>query len=148
MRSFLIRGDRVCLPPESHNTAYAEGIDGPISWTIHEPYTNVLWLAYLYEWMVKNFVGSRKEVHAFKRETKELWRYLDPEADENVPGFESASDILRYAVESDWLDEDQLMGGRDEVEKSILSILAIDDVDDVADRTLRRSPRRRRPNIA
>jgi len=164
MRSFLLRGDRVCLPPESHNKPYAQCIDidndgegdgegegEPISWSIYEPYTNVLWLAYLYEWMVDNFRGPKKEANAFRRATKELWRYLNPEAGPNVPGFESASDILRYAVESSWVDEDQLMGGRDEIERSILSILstadgpnadAEDDAD--ADRSLRRSPRRRR----
>lgn len=90
MRSFLLRGDRACLPPESHKKPYAVGIDGPITWAIHEPYTNVLWLAYLYEWMVANFSGPRKEVNSFKRATKELWTYLNPEADESVPGFESA----------------------------------------------------------
>ncbi|GAP89617.2 putative HASPIN protein kinase [Rosellinia necatrix] len=146
MRSFLLRGDRVCLPPEDHKTPYADGIDGPITWAIHEPYTNVLWLSYLYEWMVRNFSGPKREVNSFKRATKELWSYLDPEADESVPGFESASDILRYAVEIGWVDEDQLMGGRDEVEKSILSILALDDAEGgAADSSLRRSPRRRRP---
>ncbi|KAJ2968047.1 hypothetical protein NUW58_g10309 [Xylaria curta] len=95
MRSFLLRGDRICLPPEDHRIPYAHGIDGPITWAIHEPYTNVLWLAYLYEWMVENFRGPKREVNSFKRATKELWSYLDPEADESVPGFESASDILR-----------------------------------------------------
>ncbi|KAJ8120392.1 hypothetical protein ONZ43_g2889 [Nemania bipapillata] len=146
MRSFLLRGDRVCLPPEEHKKPYINGVDGPITWAIHEPYTNVLWLAYLYEWMADNFSGPKKEVNSFKRATKELWTYLDPEADENVPGFESASDILRYAVEIGWIDEDQLMGGRDEVEKSILSILSPDDVDSgVSDRSVRRSPRKRRP---
>ncbi|KAJ8128172.1 hypothetical protein O1611_g5465 [Lasiodiplodia mahajangana] len=111
MRSFMLRGDRVCLPPEDHKKPYAEGIDGPITWAIHEPYTNVLWLAYLYEWMVDNFSGLKKELNSFKRVTKELWSHLDPEADESVPGFESASDILRYAVEIGWIEEDQLMGG-------------------------------------
>ncbi|KAI1828372.1 hypothetical protein F4861DRAFT_179422 [Xylaria intraflava] len=149
MRSFLLRGDRVCLPPESHKKAYAEGIDGPISWDIHEPYTNVLWLAYLYEWMVENFSGPRKEVNAFKRATKDFWSYLDPEADEDVPGFESASAILYYAIEVGWVDEDQLMGGRDEVEKSILSIMAPDETDvDVGGHSLRRSPRKHRSNAA
>ncbi|KAI1313601.1 hypothetical protein F5Y03DRAFT_337143 [Xylaria venustula] len=148
MRSFLLRGDRVCLPPESHDQAYAKGIDGPITWTIYEPYTNVLWLAYLYEWIIEHFRGPKRELNPFKRATKEFWSYLDPEADENTPGFESASDILRYAVEIGWLNEDQLMGGRDEVEKSILSILTTDDAEDgVTDRSLRRSPRRRRPVV-
>ncbi|KAI1191111.1 hypothetical protein F5B17DRAFT_383700 [Nemania serpens] len=148
MRSFLLRGDRVCLPPESHKKPYAVGVDGPITWAVHEPYTNVLWLAYLYEWMVNNFSGPKREVNSFKRATKELWMYLNPEADESVPGFESASDILRYALEIGWIDEDQLMGGREEVEKSILSILAPDDIEGgVAELSLRRSPRRCRQAV-
>lgn len=146
MRSFLLRGDRVCLPPGDHNEPYAVGIDGPLNWAIYEPYTNVLWLAYLYEWMTGHFRGAKKELNSFKRATKEFWSYLDPEADEDTPGFESASDILRYTVEIGWLNEDQLISGRDEVEKSILSILTLEDAEDgVADRSGRRSPRRRRP---
>ncbi|KAI0200725.1 hypothetical protein F4808DRAFT_149978 [Astrocystis sublimbata] len=147
MRSFMLRGDRVCLPPEDHQKPYAEGIDGPITWAIHEPYTNVLWLAYIYEWMVDNFRGLRRELNSFRRVTKEMWSFLDPQADESVPGFGSASDILRYAVETGWVDEDHLMGGRDEVERSILSILPVDDVESsacAADRSVRRSPRRHR----
>ncbi|KAI0014116.1 hypothetical protein F4779DRAFT_207210 [Xylariaceae sp. FL0662B] len=149
MRSFLLRGDRVCLPPKSHKKAYEVGIDGPISWAQHEPYTNVLWLAYIYQWMVNNFKGPRKEVNAFKRLTKEFWSYLDPSADESVPSFESASDIVRFALESGWIEEDQLVGARDEAEKSILSILTNDDLgreiggESFADSLLRRSPRRR-----
>ncbi|KAI0396959.1 hypothetical protein F5Y17DRAFT_417590 [Xylariaceae sp. FL0594] len=150
MRSFLLRGDRICLPPEEHNKPYApcinvvdgnegervhEGEEGePISWSIYEPYTNVLWLAYLYEWMTDNFRGPKKEVGAFRRATRDLWRYMNPDAGPNVPGFESASDILRYAVESGWVDEDQLMGGGgsgDEMERSALSILATLDEADV-----------------
>lgn len=134
----------MCLPPEDHDEPYAEGIDGAITWASHEPYTNVLWLAYLYEWIVGHFRGPKKEVNAFKRATKELWSYLDPEADEDTPGFEGASDILRFAVEIGWIDEDQLMDSRDEIEKSILSILSVDDREGgVADRSLRKSPRRR-----
>ncbi|KAF3064391.1 Serine/threonine-protein kinase haspin [Daldinia childiae] len=149
MRSFMLRGDRVCLPPKSHKTPYEEGIDGPICWAQHEPYTNVLWLAYIYQWMVKHFKGPKKEVNAFKRATKEFWTYLDPDAAENVPGFGSASDIVRFALESGWIEEDQLMGMRDEVEKSILSILTTNDLgreideETFAEAYLRRSPRRR-----
>ncbi|KAM0818130.1 hypothetical protein AB5N19_03937 [Seiridium cardinale] len=149
MRSFFLRGDRVCLPPKSHQVAYAEGIDGPISWAQHEPYTNVLWLAYIYEYIVLHFQGPRKELNAFRRTTKDLWTHLDPEADDSVPGFASASDIVVFAVESGWIDEDQLMGGRSMIERSILSILTNDEsVQDLQtleeeSASLRRSPRRR-----
>ncbi|RYP63609.1 hypothetical protein DL770_009342 [Monosporascus sp. CRB-9-2] len=146
MRSFLLRGDRVCLPPKSHRKPYEEGIDGPIDWKQHEPYTNVLWLAYTYQYMTDNFRGPKKELNAFKRLTKELWLYLNPKADDSVPGFESASDVVRFAVESGWIEEDQLMGGREEAERSILSVLVDDgpnvDGTGIADISLRRTPRR------
>ncbi|KAI1861305.1 uncharacterized protein JN550_010984 [Neoarthrinium moseri] len=148
MRSFLLRGDRVCLPPKSHKIAYAEGVDGPISWALHEPYTNVLWLAYLYDYLVSSFLGPKKELNAFKRITRDFWTHLNPEADDSIPGFASASDIVMFAVESGWIDEDQLMGGRSIIEKSILSILSTDefarDCDDfeMSSPSARRSPRR------
>ncbi|ETS83657.1 hypothetical protein PFICI_05533 [Pestalotiopsis fici W106-1] len=151
MRSFMLRGDRICLPPNSHKNAYAEGVDGPISWIQHEPYTNVLWLAYIYDYIVSNFQGPKKELNAFKRITKEFWTHLDPEADESIPAFPSASDIVMFAVESGWIDEDQLVGGRSMIEKSILSILAIDDrtresgVLEAQSPLVRRSPRKSQP---
>ncbi|KAI0378739.1 hypothetical protein F5Y04DRAFT_144592 [Hypomontagnella monticulosa] len=148
MRSFLLQGNRVCLPPQRHKIPYEEGIDGPITWATYEPYTNVLWLAYIYQWMTSHFKGTKKELNAFKRLTKEFWLYLNPDADDEVPGFASASDIVRFALESGWIEEDQLMGVRDEVEKSILSILTNNDLgeeaneEDVMETSLRRSPRR------
>lgn len=152
MRSFLLRGDRICIPPQNHKKPYEEGVDGPITWARHEPYTNVLWLAYIYEWMVTEFKGLKKELNAFKRLTKELWTYLDPDADDSVPSFGSASDVVRFALESGWIEEDQLMGVREEIEKSILSILTIDDTgkalqeDGYVESPMRRSPRRRQQN--
>ena len=154
MRSFLLRGDRVCLPAKAHKTPYAACADGggPIDWRLHEPYTNVLWLAYLYQYMTGHFRGPKRELTAFRRLTREFWAYLDPRAAADVPGFESASDIVRFAVESGWIEEDQLMGGREEVERSILSILSTDDtngdVSCVGDISLRPSPRRRSQRLA
>lgn len=123
MRSFLLRADRVCLPPTSHKMTYEEGVDGPITWARHEPYTNVLWLAYIYTWMVTHYRGLKKDLAAFKRATKELWTHLDPDAADSVPGFGSASDVVRFALEAGWVEEDQLMGVREEGERSMLSIL-------------------------
>ncbi|KAI0177150.1 hypothetical protein BJ166DRAFT_506240 [Pestalotiopsis sp. NC0098] len=151
MRSFMLQGDRIWLPPTSHKTPYAEGVDGPISWLQHEPYTNVLWLAYIYDYIVSNFRGPKKELNAFKRTTKEFWTHLDPEADADIPAFASASDIVMFAVEAGWIDEDQLVGGRSMMEKSILSILSTDDrgrdsnVFDGQSPSVRRSPRKSQP---
>ncbi|KAI2609144.1 hypothetical protein GGR54DRAFT_618612 [Hypoxylon sp. NC1633] len=149
MRSFLLRGDRECIPPQGHKKAYERGIEGPITWTRHEPYTNVLWLAYIYDWMVNHFRGPKKELNTFKRLTRELWTYLNPDTDDSVTGFGSASDVVRFSLESGWIEENQLVGARDENEKSILSILEKGDLgqesdeEGPADTRPRRSPRRR-----
>jgi len=109
MRSFLLKGDRDHLPPSAHNKPYDTGVDGPISWTTHYPYTNVLWLAYIYQYLVGHFKGDRKELAAFKRATKELLSHLDPGAPRHVLSFPSACDVVRYAAEAGWITEQQLM---------------------------------------
>ncbi|CAK7241806.1 MAG: hypothetical protein STHCBS139747_003277 [Sporothrix thermara] len=112
MRSHLLKGDRVHLPPDCHQTPYDDGPNGqPISWKDYHPYTNVLWLAYLYGYLVRNFSGSKQELVSFRRATRELWLHLSPDAPPSVLSFPSATDIVRFAVEAGWLTEAQLLGG-------------------------------------
>lgn len=121
MRSFLLRGERGCLPPSAHKSPYAKGADGePLSWDVYVPYTNVLWLAYIYQYMIKVFKGDKKDVAEFKKATKELWRYLDPDAKAGVPAFGSSAEVVRFAVEAGWIDESQLMDCEGEREDSII----------------------------
>ncbi|KAL7798470.1 hypothetical protein V8C37DRAFT_367963 [Trichoderma ceciliae] len=110
MRSFLLRAERDWLPPEAHHVPYAKGIDGPLSWDAYAPYTNVLWLAYTYEYMVDHFKGNKRELTKFKKETAELWKYLNPDAPKDVPSFGCAADVACFALESGWIREDQLVG--------------------------------------
>ncbi|KAH8653440.1 hypothetical protein BX600DRAFT_79147 [Xylariales sp. PMI_506] len=151
MRSFMLRGDRICIPPENHKVAYADGVEDPISWARHEPYTNVLWLAYIYDYLVNNFRGPKKDLNTFRRVTKDFWLHMNPDADDSIPSFASASDIIMFTMQSGWVEEEQLTGGRSEIEKSIISILSNDsfsrDLDDPesSSAALRRSPRRRAP---
>ncbi|KFA74008.1 hypothetical protein S40288_09743 [Stachybotrys chartarum IBT 40288] len=141
MRSFLLRADRVCLPPEAHETPYTIGIDGPISWDAYAPYTNVLWLAYLYEYMTENFMGDKKELALFKKTTKEMWKYLNPQAKQNVPCFGSAADIVCFAVEAGWVREEQVMGaGNTVLDREDSIIISRDEC--IMELPLRRSPRR------
>ncbi|OAA38068.1 Protein kinase-like domain protein [Metarhizium rileyi] len=128
MRSFLLRADRICLPPEAHKTPYAKGIDGPLCWEAHVPYTNVLWLAYLYEYLVDNFQGDAKQLAHFEKETADMWTYLNPDADESVPCFGAAEDIVCFAVESGWIREAQLLGpGVSMIEREDSIIVSRDD---------------------
>ncbi|EFQ27167.1 hypothetical protein CGRA01v4_07486 [Colletotrichum graminicola] len=140
MRSFLLRGERGHLPPSAHKAPYAKGWDGePLSWDVYVPYTNVLWLAYLYQYMAKGFAGDKKDVAEFKKVTKEMWKYLDPDAKAGTPAFGSAAEVVRFAVEAGWIHESQLMGCEEEREDSI--ILSREELEE---RARRRSPRKLR----
>ncbi|TFB04854.1 Serine/threonine-protein kinase haspin [Trichoderma ghanense] len=109
MRSFLLRADRDWLPPEAHHVPYAKGIDGPLSWDVYAPYTNVLWLAYTYEYLVEHFQGSKRELAKFTKETAELWKYLNPDAPKDVPSFGCAADVACFALEAGWIGQDELL---------------------------------------
>ncbi|KAL1870524.1 hypothetical protein VTK73DRAFT_2598 [Phialemonium thermophilum] len=156
MRSFLLKGDRVCLPPEYHTKPYDQAIDGPISWSEHHPYTNVLWLAYLYQYLTTNFLGERKDLARFKRITKDFWLHLNPDAPREVLSFSRAGDVVRYAVEAGWITEEQLVGDTHKVEgvgdtASVLglneSIIELSYRAGEDDPHLRRSPRRHRQRV-
>lgn len=110
MRSFLLRRDRKCIPPDGHKTPYAKGVNGPLSWDVYAPYTNVLWLAYLYRYLADSFRGNKRDLTRFKRETKEMWRHLNPDAADEVLCFGSAADVVGFAVEAGWIRQDQLVG--------------------------------------
>ncbi|KAK3302213.1 uncharacterized protein B0T15DRAFT_296632 [Chaetomium strumarium] len=111
MRSYLIHEDRVYLPPNKHVAPYptSKTTGEPISWRGYYPYTNVLWLAYLYGYLVSHFRGDKKELASFKKETAELRIHLDPGAPRDVLSFPSAGDVVRFAVEAGWVGVGQLV---------------------------------------
>lgn len=146
MRSYLLKGDRIWLPPKAHKKPYQKGSLGtPISWYAHYSYTNVLWLAYLYDYLVANFQGSKKELSAFKRETQELWMHLDPESSLEIMSFSSAEDIVEFVAEAGWITEEQLMGSAREDESFMVGEESIIEARTARadDAHLRRSPRKR-----
>lgn len=141
MRSFLLQCDRNHLPPSAHDTPYAADVNGvPISWATHHPYTNVLWLAYIYRYLVEHFRGDKKELMDFRRMTKELWTHLNPEAPRHVLSFPSACDVVRYAAEAGWITKIQLMDESSRVGEEESIILEARTEETTAH--LRRSPRR------
>ncbi len=148
MRSFLLEGDRVCLPPAAHGKPYDIGVEGPISWDEYCPYTNVLWLAYIYQYLVRNFKGERKELTQFKKTTREFLSHLDPDAPRTVLSFPSAADVVRFVAEAGWITEEQLIGERSRMENSDLWSVAPSEsiiegrMPESQDSHLRRSPRR------
>ena len=146
MRSFLLRGDRIHLPPEHHTTPYelvslvdpdtstldeneADQKGEPISWFPYSPYTNVLWLAYIYSYLIEHFkVGKDKQraadLKAFKAETEELFAHLDPDSPPTILSFPSAADVVLYAAEAGWITQEQLMDDGYCDERSRFSVVA------------------------
>lgn len=154
MRSYLIKGDRIWLSPKAHNRPYQRGPLGhPISWSAHHSYTNVLWLAYLYEYLVANFEGDKRELSAFKRETHEFWTHLDPESSLEIMSFSSAEDMVEFAVEAGWITEEQLVGAAGDDDNGGFSVIAEESIIETKtaradDAHLRRSPRKKaRPPV-
>ncbi|KAM0334352.1 hypothetical protein ACHAQA_001378 [Verticillium albo-atrum] len=146
MRSHLLHGgaSRKCLPPTAHSIPY----QGDLSWAVSAPYTNVLWLAYTYQYMLTNFRGDKKDAARWKRDTAQMWRHLDPDAKAATPVFGSAAEVVRFGVEAGWVAPEQIMGGEGvsmvEREDSIVVSHELNDAeDDVEAARLRRSPRRK-----
>jgi serine/threonine-protein kinase haspin len=101
-------------PKRSRNALNGKGKGKPISWRDYHPYTNVLWLAYLYEYLTSHFRGEDpRELEDFLRETAELRTHLDPKAPPRVLSFPCAGEVIRFAVEAGWVGEDQLVGDMD-----------------------------------
>ncbi|KAK4196614.1 hypothetical protein QBC40DRAFT_208922 [Triangularia verruculosa] len=105
MRSYLLRGDRCNLPPKYHTTPYSLPPTATkmrrsrrINWEGYRPYTNVLWLDYIYNYIIENFQGEEKVLEEWEEQTRELRVHLDPgqpreEQDEESATEESEEDV-------------------------------------------------------
>ncbi|KAK0736971.1 hypothetical protein B0T21DRAFT_262511, partial [Apiosordaria backusii] len=116
MRSYLLKGDRCNLPPKYHTTPYSLPPTATkkkrgrrrIDWGGYYPYTNVLWLDYIYNYMVENFQGEEGELKEWEEQTRELRVHLDPGQPREVLSFGMAGEVVRFAVEAGWVGEGQL----------------------------------------
>lgn len=143
MRSRFLGEERKCLRPDQHTTPYDKGkFVTPLSWELYEPYTNVLWLAYLYEYLVKNFAGDKKEVRNFRTTTVKLWAQLNPNAKDDVPLLDCAQDIVDLAIEEGWIRLDQVMDDESVLREESI-ILSRYDAEDDGDASFTKSTRRR-----
>ncbi|CRK38191.1 hypothetical protein BN1708_007657 [Verticillium longisporum] len=146
MRSHLVHGgaSRKCLPPTAHSIPYQAGI----SWDVSAPYTNVLWLAYTYQYMLGHFRGDKKDAARWKRDTAPMWRHLDPDAKAATPVFGSAAEVVRFGVEAGWIGEEQIMGGEgasvvEREDSIVISHEVVADGDEAEAAQRRSSPRRK-----
>ena len=75
------------------------------TWKDFMPYTNAIWIYYLFDYIIKKYEGSATPLNNFLKETKELRENLDPDRRISDGGFRSAAEILDYCVKQGWIDE-------------------------------------------
>ncbi|RDW59822.1 hypothetical protein BP6252_12909 [Coleophoma cylindrospora] len=88
------------------------------TWQEHIPYTNALWIGYIFEFLFQGYMPKpepRKrskpkfspEQKMFEAETKEIRKRLTP-GWRNDERFTSAGEVLEYAVEQGWISPTQV----------------------------------------
>lgn len=79
--------------------------DKELSWKDFHPFTNVIWIYYELNFLLKEFKGSKEDKEKFKEETKELRERIDPDRRAFEGGFKSAEEIRSYCVQKGWIQE-------------------------------------------
>ena len=106
MRTYLTTGERTAKPvPDNAKNINEDGY----SWKEYMPYSNVLWIRYLYFYLQRDFKkqgGEKAVLKEFLAQTKELRTRMDTRTKEGA--FGSAQEVLVYVVEQGWVSEEQL----------------------------------------
>lgn len=112
MRSHLFSGTRICRPAKWHTDASRDLNEGH-TWAEFIPYTNVLWIKYILQYLGKNYLKSKTNdltaYETFKAETKELSSRLNPMTKVENGAFSSAGQMLEYVVAQGWVVEEQIV---------------------------------------
>jgi serine/threonine-protein kinase haspin len=78
------------------------------TWKDFMPYTNVIWIYYLFNYTINKYEGVLP-LGDFLKETREVREMLDPDRRCFNTGFTCASEILNYCVRQGWIDEEDLI---------------------------------------
>ncbi|TAQ90362.1 hypothetical protein B7494_g1307 [Chlorociboria aeruginascens] len=101
MRTYLFTQTRTCEPKSFHTEESKKKSNGH-TWEEYIPYTNVLWIRFLLHYLISSWKGERGVLRKFRGEVKVLQEMLDPH--EEV-GFETAGEVLDFAIERGWIHE-------------------------------------------
>jgi hypothetical protein len=105
MRAWNCFGAQVLLNRQTDESAKApKG-----AWRKFKPYSNVLWIYYMFYFLLKNYKGSESLDH-FVRETEVLYRNLEPDTGRKRGTFTSACDVLEFCEEEGWITSAEALG--------------------------------------
>lgn len=104
MRSWVFERKTSSTGPDYHDTPY-DSLNTDASWEDYAPYTNVLWLWFLFDWLINRLEessGGSAAVERFREETKELAARLCPD-DKTASNYKDAADVANYAMRLGWI---------------------------------------------
>lgn len=109
MRSHLFTGRHNMFKRNWH-TEESRAKNNGHTWAEYVPYTNVLWLKYLFGWLRTQYLKrialeNHTDVWYNIPGVRELTRRFDFRT---VEGFDSATDVLIFAIEKGWITNEQI----------------------------------------
>lgn len=72
-------------------------------WDEYHPYTNIIWLRYILNYILKHNNLPRLDVDDFKSETFAIRRRMDPALRTNRGAFQSASELWNECIKNGWI---------------------------------------------
>lgn len=111
MRTHLFTGERTMHPAAWH-TPESRLQNNDHTWSEFNPYTNVLWIKYLLNYLTTNFklcATSRGGIAEFLNATVTLKSRLDTRTLPKNGAFGTAQEVLLFCYEQEWVSEEQLM---------------------------------------
>jgi hypothetical protein len=110
MRTHLITNGRNMRPAKWHCDA-SRAKNNEFNWGKSIPYTNVLWIRHILKFLIHHWCGSQSDLNEFKDDVKELFTRLDPRSRADR-AFGSATDVLQFCYEQEWIDDDIIEGAK------------------------------------
>jgi serine/threonine-protein kinase haspin len=98
-------------PSKWHQESFL-GSNKTCSWNDYIPYTNVLWLRYLFNMLVLKLKKDcpPATISKIEVEAKELKRRFDVRTKVVNGAFSTAEDVLTWMIQAGWVTEDQIAG--------------------------------------
>lgn len=98
MRTHLFTGGTAHFRKQWHNEASKTKNNGH-TWVEFIPYTNVIWIRYILQYLIKHSKCSDAEMRNFRSEVREFQYDLS---------LDTAEKMLGYAVSKGWVTEEQV----------------------------------------
>lgn len=77
-------------------------------WNEYHPYTNVIWLRYILNYIMTHNTLESDDLDIFKSETFAIRRRMDPALRADRGGFQSVSELWEECIKNGWICEEKV----------------------------------------